>query len=106
VSSAVSTRLVYPVPKPGESAFKTVQGAAMATMLAQGVAFLATTALMVPTLAVGLPALLLPSAPLGAVALAVGLATAVVVLVVGVRVGARTYERRLPELLAQVTAFS
>jgi ABC-2 type transport system permease protein len=106
VSSAVSTRLVYPVPKPGESAFKTVQGAAMATMLAQGVAFLATTALMVPTLAVGLPALLLPSTPLGAVALAVGLATAVVVLVVGVRVGARTYERRLPELLAQVTAFS
>src|SRR5690606_6817355 len=31
-SSAVSARLVYPVPKPGESAFKTPQGATVATL--------------------------------------------------------------------------
>lgn len=78
----------------------------MASMVAQTVAFLLTAALLVPTLAVGLPALLAPSAALGVVTMGVGLASAGVVLVLGVRHGARTYERRLPELLAQVTAFA
>jgi ABC-2 type transport system permease protein len=106
VSSAVSARLVYPVPKPGESAFRSPQGAAVATIVAQTLAFVVVLALLVPTLALTVAALLLPSLALGWAALVVGPAWAVVVLVLGVRWGARTYERRLPDLLAQVTAFA
>ena len=105
ISSAVSARLVYPVPKPGESPFKSPQGATMATMVAQMVAMLVVLAVSVPTLALTLPAVLMPQAALGWGALGVGLVTGVVVLLVGVRLGARTYDRRLPELLQQVMAF-
>ncbi|PRZ07780.1 ABC-2 type transport system permease protein [Isoptericola sp. CG 20/1183] len=104
-SSAVSARLVYPVPKPGESAFKTPQGATVATLVAQSVAFLVVLALVLPTLALALAAILGAPAGFGWAAVAVGLATAAGALVVGVRWGARVYERRLPDLLAQVTAF-
>lgn len=105
ISSAVSARLVYPVPKPGESPFKSPQGATMATMVAQLAAMGITLAVSVPTLALALPAILLPQATLGWAGLAVGLATGVLVLLLGVRWGARTYDRRLPELLQQVMAF-
>ncbi|WP_402464219.1 hypothetical protein [Isoptericola aurantiacus] len=105
-SSVASARLVYPVPKPGESAFKSPQGAQMAAFVAQMASFGVILALMVPTLAVGLPAILVPSPLLGAITLGVGLLTAAVALVVGTRWGARVYERRMPELLSQVTAFA
>lgn len=105
ISSAVSARLVYPVPKPGESPFKSPQGAAMATMVAQMAAMGIILAVSVPTLALALPAILMPQAALGWAALAVGLVTGVLVLLLGVRWGARTYDRRLPELLQQVMAF-
>ncbi|SKC52131.1 hypothetical protein [Krasilnikoviella flava] len=105
ISSAVSARLVYPVPRPGESPFKSPQGATMATMLAQMAAMAITLAVSVPTLALAVPAILLPMATLGWVALGVGVVTGAVVLLLGVRWGARTYDRRLPELLQQVMAF-
>ncbi|MFI2104007.1 hypothetical protein ACH436_11980 [Isoptericola sp. NPDC019693] len=105
ISSAVSARLVYPVPKPGESPFKSPQGATMATMLAQMAAMGITLAVSLPTLGLALPAILMPQAALGWAALAVGVVTGVLVLLLGVRWGARTYDRRLPELLQQVMAF-
>jgi len=105
ISSAVSARLVYPVPKPGESPFKSPQGAAMATLVAQMAAMGITLAVSVPTLALALAAIFLPNAALGWAALGVGLVTGVLVLLLGVRWGARTYDRRLPELLQQVMAF-
>lgn len=104
-SSAVSARLVYPVPKPGESAFKTPQGATVATLVAQSVAFLVVLALVLPTLVLALVALLGGATGFGWAALAVGTATAAGALAAGTRWGARVYERRLPDLLAQVTAF-
>ncbi|MGF0116067.1 hypothetical protein ACQFYA_07015 [Promicromonospora sp. Marseille-Q5078] len=105
ISSAVSARLVYPVPKPGESPFKSPQGATMATMLAQMATMGIILGVSLPTLALALPAILLPQAALGWAALGVGLVTGVLVLVLGVRWGARTYDRRLPELLQRVMAF-
>ncbi|MFC8598082.1 hypothetical protein [Isoptericola sp. NPDC057191] len=105
ISSAVSARLVYPVPKPGDSPFKTPQGATMATMVAQLAAMGIIFAVCVPTLALAVPAILLPQAALGWAALGVGLVTGALVLLLGVRWGARTYDRRLPELLQQVMAF-
>ncbi|WP_166846147.1 hypothetical protein [Isoptericola sp. BMS4] len=105
ISSAVSARLVYPVPKPGESPFKTPQGATVATMAAQFAAMGIDLALSVPVLALALPAILLPAPALGWAALAVGCAVGGVVLVLGVRWGARVLDRRRPELLQQVMAF-
>lgn len=106
VSSAVSARLLYPVPQPGESPFKSPQGAAMATMVAQLLAMAVVFAVSLPVLALALPAILLPQAALGWAALVVGPAVGVVVLVLGVRWGARTYDRRTPELLQQVLSFA
>jgi ABC-2 type transport system permease protein len=106
VSSAVSAHWLYPVPKPGESPFKQPQGAVGATMVAQGVAGLATFVLSLPALALALVAILLPSPVLGWVALVVGPAVGVVVLVLGVRWGARAHDRRAPELLQRVLAYA
>jgi ABC-2 type transport system permease protein len=106
VSSVASARLVYPVPKPGESAFKTPQGATMATLVAQMIAFAIVAVLMAPTVVLGALGIFGAGAVFGWVALAVGLLSAGAVLVLGVRWGARVYERRLPELLSQVAAFA
>ncbi|MEN5074597.1 hypothetical protein ABE437_12325 [Isoptericola cucumis] len=105
ISSAVSARLVYPVPKPGESPFKSPQGATVATMVAQLVTMAIVLALSIPALALGLFAILAPAPALGWATLGVGTAVGAVVLVVGVRWGARLLDRRRPELLQQVMAF-
>ncbi|MFP3713027.1 hypothetical protein [Puerhibacterium sp. TATVAM-FAB25] len=106
VSSAVSAHWLYPVPKPGESPFKQPQGAVGATMVAQGVAGLATFVLSLPAFALALFTILLPSAALGWVTLVVGPAVGAVVLVLGVRWGARAYDRRAPELLQRVLSYA
>lgn len=105
VSSAVSARLVYPVVKPGESPLKSPQGAAVATVVAQGLGFLLTLGLSLPVFGVGIAALLLGGVPWGIATLVVGILYGVFVLVLGVRFGARVYNRRLPELLQQVQSF-
>ncbi len=106
ISSAVSARLVYPVPKPGESPFKQPQGAAMATLVSQMVAMALVFVLALPFLVPGVLAILLPNVALGWVALVVGPVVGIVALVVGVRWGARVYDRRTPELLQQVVSFA
>ncbi|WP_069386281.1 hypothetical protein [Cellulosimicrobium cellulans] len=106
VSSAASARLLYPVPKPGDSPFKSPQGAAMATMVAQTVAMALVLALSLPVLVPGVLAVVLPSAALGWVSLAVGPVLGVLVLVLGVRWGARVYDRRSPELLQRVMSYA
>lgn len=105
VASAVSSRFVYPVPKPGESPLKQPQGAAVATMVAQTVAMLLCLVLSVPVLVLGIWSIFAENMLLGWAALVVGLAVGTATLVVGVRIGARTYDRRAPELLQQVLSF-
>ncbi|MCA5892420.1 hypothetical protein LEP48_03510 [Isoptericola sp. NEAU-Y5] len=105
ISSAASARFVYPVPKPGESPFKTPQGATVATMVAQFAAMGLMLALSLPTLVLGIVAIVTGLPAVGWVALAVGIVLGGVVLVGGVRWGARTVDRRRPELLQQVMAF-
>ncbi|ARU52560.1 hypothetical protein CBR64_14935 [Cellulosimicrobium cellulans] len=102
VSSATSARLLYPVPKPGDSPFKQPQGAAMATLVAQSVAMLLVLALSLPFLVPGLVAILADQPVVGWVTLVVGAVVGVVVLLLGVRWGARAYDRRAPELLQKV----
>lgn len=105
VSSVVSAALVYPVPKPGESPLKSPQGAAMATMLAQLLAMLVVMLLALPLIVLGIWALASGNPLAGWATLVVGVVEGVALLVVGVRMGARTFDRRAPELLQQVQAF-
>jgi ABC-2 type transport system permease protein len=105
VSCAVSARLVYPVAKPGESPLKSPQGAAMATIVSQGIGFAVTAGLSLPVFAVGIAALVLGGVLWGVATLVVGIVYGVLILVLAVRFGARVYDRRLPELLQQVQSF-
>ena len=106
VASAVSARLLYPVPKPGESPFKQPQGAAMATLVAQMLAGLLSLACSLPIVALAAAAALTDDAVLGWVALVVAPVLGAVVLMLAVRWGARTFDRRAPELLQQVLSYS
>jgi ABC-2 type transport system permease protein len=106
VSSAVSARLLYPVAKPGDSPFKQPQGAAMATLVAQTITGALTLAGTLPVAALALAAVFLPSPALGWATLVVGPVLGVAVLLLGVRWGARTFDRRAPELLQQVLSYA
>ncbi|GAB2456783.1 hypothetical protein [Xylanimonas ulmi] len=106
VSSAVSAHWLYPVAKPGESPLKQPQGSAGATMLAQAVASGLTMAVSAPAIALTLLAILLPSPALGWVTLLVAPVLGVVVLVLGVRWGARRFDQRAPELLQRVLSYA
>lgn len=105
-SSVYSARVVYPVPKPGESPFTTPQGTSFAVMVSQWVGMLVLGALCLPGVGLGVAGIVtghpLPTV-LGAV---VGPAVGVVVLVAGIRIGARIYDRRAPELLQTIRSFA
>ncbi|MBZ2196576.1 hypothetical protein [Occultella gossypii] len=106
VSSVTSARLLYPVPKPGDSPFKQPQGAAMATIVSQLVGSLATVVLSLPFVALAIAALITSSALLGWLTLLVGVVEGVVMLLLGIRWGARIFDRRGPELLQQVMSYA
>ncbi len=106
VSSLVSARWLYPVPKPGESPFKQPQGATGATMVAQGVGMGLTLLVSAPALVLSGLAIGLAEPVLGWVACVVALAVGVAALLGGVRWGARVYDRRAPELLQRVLSYS
>ncbi|MDR2723087.1 MAG: hypothetical protein LBB54_05125 [Cellulomonadaceae bacterium] len=109
VSSATSSRWVYPVAKPGESPFKQPQGATGATMVAQSINMGLAVLVCLPALVLAVLSVVLsgPTAlVLGWVTLLVGLAVGLGVLMFGVRWGARTIETRSPELLQQVQSFA
>ncbi|SEE96713.1 hypothetical protein [Ruania alba] len=103
VSSVVSARMIYPVVKPGESPLKQPQGAAMATMVAQGLGLLVVMALSLPFLVTAVLTLAV-SLTFGWVTLALGVVIGAVVCVAGIRIGGRWYDRRTPEILQQVLA--
>ncbi|MBE7700332.1 hypothetical protein H9623_08445 [Oerskovia sp. Sa1BUA8] len=105
VSSVVSARLLYPVPKPGESPFKSPQGAAMATLVAQMLTMAVLTALCLPAAGLALATLLTGAAVWGWLTLVVGVGLGAVLLVVGMRWGGRLVDQRGPELLQQVMSY-
>ncbi len=105
VSSVVSARLLYPVPKPGESPFKSPQGAAMATMFAQMITMLVLLALSLPAAGLALTNVLTGDAVWGWLALVVGIGLGALFLVLGMRWGGRLVDQRGPELLQQVMSY-
>ncbi|GGC91924.1 hypothetical protein GCM10011512_18770 [Tersicoccus solisilvae] len=104
LASVVSARWVYAVPAPGESPFKSPQGAGMLPMIVQFAGMGVLAVLCLPALALFAVALVGGSALAGWLALLVGPVLGVVFLLLGVRIGGRWYDRRTPELYAQVAA--
>lgn len=105
-SSVYSARVVYPVPKPGDNPFSTPQGTSFAVMLTQSVGMLVLLAICLPTVGLGVAAVVTGHPVLHVLTLVVGLGVGVAALVVGVRLGAAVYDRRAPELLATMRSFA
>ncbi|MHA7133943.1 hypothetical protein [Oerskovia turbata] len=105
VSSVVSARLLYPVPKPGDSPFKSPQGAAMATMVAQLITMGVLVVLCLPVAGLALANVITEAMVWGWLTLVVGVGLGVLVLVVGMRWGGRLVDQRGPELLQQVMSY-
>ena len=105
-SSVYSARVVYPVPKPGDNPFSTPQGSSFAVMLSQSAGLLLLLALCLPTVVLGVAAVLTGAVLLDVLALVVGLGVGAAVLVTGIRLGARVYDQRAPELLQTIRSFA
>ncbi|RMI13743.1 hypothetical protein [Cellulomonas triticagri] len=106
LSSVYSARVVYPVPKPGDNPFSTPQGNSFAVMLTQSLGMLLLLVVCAPTVGLGIAALLTDVVLLDVLTLAVGVGTGVAAVVVGIRTGARVYDRRAPELLQSIRSFA
>ncbi|MCL1800333.1 MAG: hypothetical protein FWG25_03070 [Promicromonosporaceae bacterium] len=106
VSAASSAKFVYPVPKPGESPFKQPQGAAGAQMLGQFAAMGVSFLVSLPILGLGVWAILGNSLVVGWLTSLLAPAIGIVVLILGVRFGARLLEANGPELLQKVHNFA
>ncbi|MBC7723466.1 MAG: ABC transporter permease [Burkholderiaceae bacterium] len=99
LSSLLSAQFPYAAVRPGDSPFTQPQSTGGSASLMQSTVFLATVALSVPPLLLGLYGLA-DHGPLPMRSLLAGLGIGVFVLVIGVVVGGRIFERRGPELLA------
>ena len=98
VASLTSSVKQYPVPGPGESPFATPPGGAGITLLVQGVVGLSVLVLALPALVLGVLAWFGHGWAAWA-ALPVGLGVGAAAAVAGIRLGARLFERRSPQLL-------
>ncbi len=101
LSSLLSARFPYPAVRPGDSPFSQPQASGGAASLIQSLAFLVTVALTAPALLLGFMGLATGNTgdePM--LALLAGLGVGSLMLVLGVVVGGRVFERRGPELLA------
>ncbi|WP_234407339.1 hypothetical protein [Microterricola viridarii] len=97
--SYTSARFPYPVTKPGDSPFAQPQSSGTAAALVQSLTLFGTVLLAAP--AVGFAVLGFTQNPEWHLAsLLAGCGVGVVALIIGVAAGARTFERRGPELLA------
>lgn len=102
VSSLVSARYTYAVPLPGENPMKTPPGNGMRVVVTQLVTFALMGVLLIPVAIPFTIGLLTQSMALGWVALAVGLIVGGGLLLLGIRMGGRWMENRLPELMQSV----
>ena len=99
ISSVISAGFPYPVVRPGDSPFAQPQAAGAAGSVVQSISFFATAISAAPTVLIAF--LLGPySSAWYWLALIVGVGIGLVVIVLGVRIGALIVDRRAPELLA------
>ena len=100
--SVSSASIVVPVARSGRNPFTAQAGSGMTSLAASYAVTGVTLALAAPELALGVAALIVHSALLGWLALAVGVLWGAGSLVIGVRVGGRILDRTGPALLARM----
>ncbi|MHB1473605.1 MAG: hypothetical protein ACYCV4_08220 [Dermatophilaceae bacterium] len=101
VANVMSALKPYPVPGPGENPFGAPPGSAALTVVVQAVAGAAVLVLNLPMLGIGIGALL-GHVWMGWLCLGLAVVLGSGALALGTRWGARIYERRAPELLADL----
>lgn len=106
VSAVVSARFIYPVPKPGSSPFATPEGSMMRTMLVQLASMVVCAVLLAPTAVLFVIALVSGEALFQWLALVVGVGLGVLLLWLGIRLGAHWFDRAQAETYQQVLSFS
>ncbi|GAA1451881.1 transporter [Nesterenkonia lacusekhoensis] len=106
ISSVTSARLLYPVPQPGESPFATPQGSAGRSLIVQFASWLIMVVLMIPELVLWIVWLVTSGTWAAATLLVVALVKGLLVLFWGIRSGARTYDRRFPEIYQQIRTYA
>jgi ABC-2 type transport system permease protein len=92
------------VPLPGESPMKSKPGNNFSAVLVQMAGFAGIAVLLLPEIVLSAIALATGAAIFGWISLAVALVLGSTLLVVGIRLGARQYNERGPELLLAVSA--
>ncbi|AMM19124.1 hypothetical protein AX769_01965 [Frondihabitans sp. PAMC 28766] len=102
LSSVSSSRIVLPVPSPGDSPFAAKTGAGFTTAITTFATWGILGLLAIPEIVLSVVAGATGSLTLGWVTLVVGLLLGAALLVAGVRVGGRQLEQRAPELLARL----
>ena len=101
VASVMSALKPFPVPGPGENPFGAPPGSSALTVVLQAVAGAAVFVLNLPLLALGIGALL-GNVWMGWLCLALAVVLGSAALALGTWWGARIYDRRAPELLADL----
>ncbi|KHK95841.1 hypothetical protein LK09_17585 [Microbacterium mangrovi] len=105
VSAVSSALIVVPVPRAGDSPFKTVPGQTFASGMLVFAVLGASLVLGAPALILAVVATATASASLGVVALVTGVVVGAGVIVAGVFIGGRILDRTGPSLLQRIKAF-
>lgn len=105
LSALISARFVYPVPAPGASPFATPQGSFMRTAVVQTVSILVTLVVTLPSLGLSITAMVTGDTLWNLIAAIVGLTNGVIVLWIGMRLGASWYDRTSDKTYQQVLRY-
>jgi ABC-2 type transport system permease protein len=100
VASGFSARFPYAASRPGDSAFQQPQVTGSTGGGTQGGTFFLVLVVAAPAIAALVFWLLFPGYPWNWIALLVGPQAGLIALVIGIRAGGLTFDRRGPELLA------
>lgn len=104
LASVFSARFTINAPLPGDSPLKSKPGNNLSTMLVQLAGFAGAGALIVPEIVLSTIAMATNQPAFGWISLAAGLVLGSGFLLAGVRLGARLFDSRAPELLLAVSA--
>src|SRR5699024_5966085 len=106
VSAIISARYIYPVPPPGASPMAQPEGGMGRTMVVQTLGMLVQAAIALPVIALTIIAIVLDSQVWGIITLMVGVLYGAGALWVGVKLGAKWYDRAQPETYQSIVKVS
>ena len=102
LSSLISGWMIFAVPAPGESPFKSKPGGGFSLMISLFVTWSLLGILILPEFVLAIIGIVTGQAMYGWIALAVALVLGSVLLVLGIRIGGRILDQRGPDLLVKL----